>query len=800
VTEQKSLFGTEEPRVDRSGDVFVRVSVERGIDAPNDQGLTYRADPPVGVGDRVEVPLGRGNTRTGGVVIAAGGEELLDGYPASKVKRVLEVRRASLPESLVELARWMSWYYVCPLGMVLATMTPAAVKHAIGRRIRTMVERTDQQPGDARMTPSVKAAWSVIETLDDGVLPCEPKELAGLVGASSVRPINELVKLGLLRHIEREVVKSRTTDWEKLSLGLDSRNDFVLTDQQSAAVEGISGTLDSFGVHLLRGVTGSGKTEVYLRAIDRVLKKGRTALVLVPEIALTPQTGGRFLARFRDEGVAVLHSGLSAAARHEQWKLAMSGDARVVVGARSAVFAPLSNLGIIVIDEEHDSSYKQDQLPRYHARAAAIKRAQIESCPVVLGSATPSLESWLNAERGRFTLHELTERVGGAKLPKVKIVDLSDERRKRAKDRGDARAFHLLGPTLEEAMTETLESNRQVILLVNRRGFASYVACPDGACGWSMRCDYCDAAMVYHKGRDLPKGGLVRCHHCGAEQLLPERCPLCQSRVITIGMGTQRLEEEVTRKFGDRFGLAMGETMLRLDSDAMRGARDYFEALSRFGKGEIRVLLGTQMIAKGLDFPGVGLVGVVSADTALSIPDFRAAERTFQLVSQVAGRTGRGVEPGRVIVQTGEPDMPAIQMAASHDYPSFASSELSIRRASSLPPFKRLARIVTRDKDDAKARQAARDLVEHLRQVGGKTLEVVGRPDAVPGLARRRALPVGGAGDGRHAGRADRRVQRAAGEGTRQERRAHRRRYRPGQPDVSRRLHRETVPSRYTPA
>jgi len=410
-----------------------------------------------------------------------------------------------------------------------------------------------------------------------------------------------------------------------------------------------------------------------------------TAIMLVPEIALTPQTAGRVQSRLGAQNVAVLHSGLTASARHKQWASVASGEARVVVGARSAIFAPMADLGLIVVDEEHDSSYKQDQLPRYHARDAAIKRAQIEDIPVILGSATPSLESWHNAQGGRFSLWEMPERVGGGRLPSVEIVDLGRERR--ARQQLEGRRPHVLesiGPTLEEAIGETIRDDGQVILLLNRRGYAGYIACPDAGCGYRLECDQCDATMVVH--RSGSRRGYVRCHHCLCEQLRPETCPVCSKRLIDLSVGTQRVEEELESRFGATLGLRLGETMLRVDSDSMRSAKDYFDTLERFSTGQVRLLLGTQMIAKGLDYPNVRLVGVINADTGLHMPDFRAAERTFQLVSQVSGRAGRGSEPGRVVVQTFAPDEPALTLAARHDFPGFAGSELRQRASANLPP------------------------------------------------------------------------------------------------------------------
>ncbi len=727
-----SLFSTATAS---PGDRFVRVAVERAVDRGSDEGLTYALEQDeIEVGERVEVPLGRGDKRAAGIVVRVGGRELLEGLPVEKVKHVLRLTGARLPPPLVELARWMAGYYVAPLGMVLASMLPAAVKHGTGRVRRVRVERAGEEQAAAmlaaaRLTPTVKAAWEGLGALAASEFPIEPKALARRVGARNLGPINRLLGLGLLRRVDVSEVRAADGVWRRYDVEQHGDEGIVPAVAQRRVIDGVAATLGGFAVHLLRGVTGSGKTEVYLRVIDTVLAQERTAIVLVPEISLTPQTAGRFVRRFGDR-VAVLHSGLSAAQRHRQWALAAAGDARVVVGARSAVFAPLANLGLIVVDEEHDSGYKQDQVPRYHGRDVAIKRGQIEGCPVLLASATPSLESWKNAvgngeetkrrrdeetKAGRYRLWELTERVGGGRLPDVEVVDLIAERRETARrDREPGRGFPLIGARLGFEMERTLDDGGQVILLLNRRGYASYVCCPDPACGWSMQCEHCDAAMVLHragaKGARLPAGEVLRCHHCLAEQVVPRTCPVCGKRPIPLGMGTQQLEEELRSRFGARLGEHPARAMTRLDSDTMKTARDYFEALSRFARGEVKVLLGTQMIAKGLDFPNVRLVGVVNADTALTIPDFRAGERTFQLVSQVAGRAGRGAAAGRVIVQTMNPAEPAIALAARHDYAAFAAAELAVRRAAGLPPVTRMARIVVRDAKMEKARDGAAEV------------------------------------------------------------------------------------------
>ena len=715
------LFSTQETE---RGGAYVRVAVERGLDLG--EGLTYRGEG-LEVGQRVEVPLGRGDARAGGFVVRVGGAELLDGLDPARVKRVLGASSARLPGPLVELARWMSGYYVCPLGMVLATMMPAAVKAGTGLRTRTLVERAEGAGGAdeavAGLAKSAAAAWAAIAAMEPGVFPIDAKDLAHRAGASNAGPVNRLVAAGLLREVQVRVVRAPEAFWSERVEAAPAAWPTPTPDQQRV-IEGIGSGLGAFGVHLLRGITGSGKTEVYLRLIERVLDAGRSAIVLVPEIALTPQTAGRFLDRFGRHGVAVLHSGLAGSSRNQQWSAAASGAARVVVGARSGVFAPVPGLGLIVVDEEHDSGYKQDQLPRYHARDVAVVRGQIEGVPVVLGSATPSMESWANAQRGRYALWELNERVGGGRLPKVTIVDLAVERRRRREASGDPRTLETIGPTLGAALERVLGSGGQAVLLLNRRGFASYIACPDAGCGWTLGCDACDTKMVVHRGRE--RAGHVRCHHCLAEQLLPKVCPLCGKKVIELGAGTQRVERELEQRFGTTLGLVEGETFARVDSDTMRSAADYFEVLGKFGRGEYKVLLGTQMVAKGLDYPNVRLVGVLNADTSIGVPDFRACERTFQLVTQVAGRAGRGVAPGEVIVQTMSPAEPAIRLAAAHDFPGFARRELAMREASGLPPAWRMARVVVRDEDLGKAESAADAIAAAVRERAGEGMVVQG--------------------------------------------------------------------------
>ena len=407
--------------------------------------------------------------------------------------------------------------------------------------------------------------------------------------------------------------------------------------------------------------------------------------MLVPEISLTPQTIRRFRSRF--DRVAVLHSHLSDAERHRHWASIAEGDIQVVVGARSAIFAPCRKLGLIVVDEEHENSFKQDTVPRYHARDVAIKRAHVLGIPAILGSATPSLESWGNARSKRFQLLSLQKRVENRPLPAVHLIDLRDEK-SAPPGKGGGDTSPVLSPALLDAMRRTLADDGQIMLLLNRRGFHTVVMCPK--CGEVIKCENCDISLTHHKNQRL-----LVCHACDYQVRPPDRCPSCRTGLLHYaGIGTERLEREVRSAFPD-------VSVRRMDSDTTRGADSHEQILASFRSGDVRILLGTQMIAKGLDFPNVTLVGVISADTALHLPDFRASERTFQLLAQVAGRTGRGDRKGRVLVQTFSPDHPSIALAANHDYLGFTQYELPLREQFALPPYGRLARLIARGEDDA---------------------------------------------------------------------------------------------------
>jgi len=679
---------------------YARIAVERGIDRYPD-GLLYgvpAAHCTVKLGDFVTVPLGRGDARVQGVVVAIGGDELLDKRVApERIKSILDVDHTSdaLPGIVIRLAQWIASYYCAPIGVTIAGITPRAVRKGVGRVKKIAVDLAENPPKSARLHPKRQTVLDVLASKPQADRPIDVEQLQTECALATRAPILALIKSGHLLVTHRTSVQAK---WRALTT--DATSVPTPTAEQSVAIAAIEKTLNQgFSQHVLFGVTGSGKTEVYLRLAAQVLAAGRSVLYLVPEISLTPQTGGHIVARLPNNRMAILHSGLTAAQRHEQWIVASHAGPKIVIGARSAVFAPIPDgeLGLVIVDEEHDQSYKQDQAPRYHGRDVAIRRAQLSECPIILGSATPSLETWFNAtKRGISQLHQLSCRAPGLTTPRVEIVDF----RRETVLRRDRRV-HLVGPTLEVALRQAFADGGQAIILLNRRGYANWIACPDANCGWIMQCAHCEAGMVVH--HDVSQSGTLkftRCHHCHCEQKVPTRCPRCAKGVTIFGLGTQRVEEELERLFPD---LASRGQIARVDSDSMTQASDFHEVLGRFSRGEIRLLLGTQMIAKGLDFPNVRVVGVISADTALNLPDFRASERTFQLVSQVSGRCGRSAHAGRAIIQTFQPDADPILAAARQDFVGFAQRELNLREQYALPPIRRLARVIIRHADRSQA-------------------------------------------------------------------------------------------------
>jgi primosomal protein N' (replication factor Y) len=673
-TTQRELFASRPAWEDddaRRGTVAT-VVLPAGVDKPLDYLVPDRLAAEVEPGRRVRVPLGRSDRARLAYCVAVRSGEL----PTQPLKEVIAVEDEAplLSPRMLELSAWMSERWMARRGSVLEAVLPSGVRlrrrqRASPRLVAGPSPPRPPSPGQARV-------------LAAAVSPRTAGELAEAAGTSRA-VVARLVRLGWL--VEAAEPPS--------IVRLPQPSTVELSPPQAAALEAIGRPMRA-GRHetiVLFGVTGSGKTEVYLRAVEETISYGRQAIVLVPEISLTPQTCQRFRDRFG--AVAVLHSHLSPAERHGQWREITAGRVPVVVGARSAVFAPVPRLGLIVIDEEHETSFKQATAPRYHARDVAEWRSRAEGVPLVLGSATPALETFARCLAGEWTMCRLPERVGGARLPQVITVDLRDP---------GARARGALSPRLTAGIRWALEAEGQVMLLLNRRGFATHVQCP--ACGHALHCPQCDLALTLHQ----PRGRGI-CHGCGLVTRLPSECPECRSPELTRrGTGTQRLEEQVRAAFPDA-------AVARMDTDTMRTRGSHERTLEAFRDRRIDILVGTQMIAKGLDFPSVLLVGVVNADAAIHLPDFRAAERTCQLVTQVAGRSGRGPQGGRVVVQTSTPEHPAIRAAVAHDYESFVRSELPVREALLYPPFGSVIRIVVRGRDEALTASWAAHLAERLR-------------------------------------------------------------------------------------
>jgi len=675
------------------------------FDRPLDHAYTYAVPDhlaAVGPGKRVEVPFGRGSKPTPGFCV-----RVTDQPPArDEVKAVTRVLDddALVDDHVMKLTRWMADYYLCGWGQVLHAVVPAGVRENAGTRQAVFVEPvgTDRLPNPLpTVSPRQKAALEYAK--EEG----RPLELGRLARLAKCGPgvVAGLVKKGLLRKFSERVESQNppvATGGLSEEVATAHSPAIELNPDQVRVWDEFRGALAGGGYHpfLLHGVTGSGKTEIYLRAIEEVVRQGKEAIVLVPEISLTPQTIERF--RGRCGNLAVLHSHLTDAERGAYWRRVAAGHIQVVVGARSAVFAPTRKLGLIVIDEEHENSFKQESTPRYHARDVAVMRARLEGIPIVMGSATPSLESWANAGKGAYTLLTLPKRVEDRPLPPVRVIDLRHEPRPAGK-------HSAIGPTLEAAMKAALRDKGQVILLLNRRGFSTHVHCP--ACGHVAQCQNCDLAVTFHRAR----AALV-CHYCGWETAPFQQCPACQQAIRYQGLGTEKLEVEIGEKFP-------GHVCRRMDSDTMSKPGSHQRVLDAFRDGLVHILVGTQMIAKGLDFPNVTLVGVVNADVGLHLPDFRSAERTFQLLAQVAGRAGRGDKGGQVLVQTFTPDHPCITLAAKHDYAEFAARELVHRKEYRYPPYERLARLIVRS-EKAEAAAAFAD------QLAGAFQEAIKRVTA----------------------------------------------------------------------
>jgi primosomal protein N' (replication factor Y) len=636
----------EKPEVRPQAQAQIGLIAKVAIDAPLDKVYSYRV--PDEMKDRLKpgmlvcVPMGRHDRKYRGVILEISKESWES--TLKPIESILD-ERILYSEKILELGRWLSEYYITPIGMALSSLIPSAVLKGSGKSLR--------------VKPFIKEA---------------------------------------------------------------PRNDpaFGLNDDQRRVMERIDIAIDAakFHVMLVHGVTASGKTELYIKAIQHVLSQGRGAIYLVPEIALTAQMIERLSQRF--EKVAVLHSGLTESQRRATWEAVERSEVRVVIGTRSAVFAPVPSLGLIVVDEEQEPSFKNMSSPRYNTRDLAIKRSQIEGIPIILGSATPSLETYFNSKHlETWEYLSLPKRVADLPMPPVLLVDMEQEA-------FDRKGVHLVSRLLEDKMKQTLEKGKQVMLLLNRRGYAGYIFCP--SCKYVLVCPSCGTRMVYHKSTDR-----AICHHCTAKVDVPDHCDRCGHKMNKFGLGTQRVEEELEKKFP-------GVRLSRMDADTMSKTQDYETALAAFAKGETNVLIGTQMIAKGLDFPNVAMVGVLSADMALSLPDFRAGERTFQLLAQVGGRAGRADHASVVVVQSYNLQDPAIQAALHHDYLKFAEGELFFRKKLALPPYARMARLVISHIKITQVKEIGKGLAEELKRLsqGLTGVSVTGPAPAVMARLRNR--------------------------------------------------------------
>ena len=705
---QTDLFGAPvvEMVVPKTAERIARVQLEGAAAMELDYAIPEGLADKVVVGSRVLVPLQ--NRRMNAVVLELPDESAHRG----RLKEIASIvaQRPMFTPGLLKLARWIAEYYLVSVHTVLRTMLPQAVRDKPGSFVMDSHLRLLHEPPADELEKLRHKAPMQARVLDI-LRSCHGEATLSQIrkdvprAASILKP---LLKAGWITRSEVRVERDPFHDEAFLP-----SQALTFTDEQQAAYTRVAAAIDSEEQPrpiLLHGITGSGKTEVYLQAISRVLGRGGTALVLVPEIALTPQTIERFKARFseRSERIAVLHSHLSDGERHDEWFKIHEGRADIVIGARSAIFAPLERLGIIIVDEEHEPSFKQDETPRYHARDVAVVRGSIEKCVVLLGSATPSLESFDNATSGKYELLKLLQRTDGRTLPLIRIVDMRMERRKGT---GTSVAnAGILSEKLRAAITSRLEKREQTILFLNRRGFNTSLTCL--ACGETVQCQDCSIPMTLHKHENR-----LVCHVCGARRLPPSKCPSCQEPGLKFaGFGTERVETVVREVFPQA-------RLARVDTDTIQRKNQLRDLLRDFRAQKLDLIIGTQMIAKGLDFPNVTLVGVLNADLALNLPDFRAAERTLQLLVQVAGRAGRGEVKGEVVVQTYAPHSPAVQFSRHNDFEGFAQQELEQRRAFHYPPYTHVVILASRGKHQAMAEFALQTL--HRRLLEGLAEDVL---------------------------------------------------------------------------
>ncbi len=664
--------------------VVVDISIDREFDYSIPESMADRLT----MGSRVKVSFGRRTTH--GYVVG-----FSDSSSRKNIKDITSIESSGsfINEKMLKLSRWMAEYYCSTIEQAIRAVLPGVVRRD-GARFKeqmfvSLISRPDIGLNNEKFSRKQAEVMSLLQS-KGGIFLNDLKQELGVTAA----PVIALQKKGYVSVLperkRRDPLANRNVlPTEPLKLTHEQESALVLIKQSIDAVhetgrigDGVAPAVPS-NVVLLHGVTGSGKTEVYLQAISYVMEKGMGAIVLVPEIALTPQTVERFMGRF-GSGVAVLHSHLSEGERHDEWHRIQEGRVGIVIGARSAVFAPVKKLGLIVVDEEHEPSYKQEDSLRYNARDVAVMRGKIENCAVVLGSATPALESWVNTQKGKYQLAQLRDRVDKRKMPLMRIIDMRVE----AERTGTVSVF---SRDLLEAIRIRLNRGEQSILFLNRRGYASSLTCPK--CGFVAACGECSVSYTYHR-----EDHKLRCHICGGVMNVPAKCPGCGDPAFKfLGMGTQRIEKIIGKCFPKA-------KIQRMDTDVTTRKDSYERILGDFKVGKIDILIGTQMIAKGLHFPNVTLVGVIYADLSLHMPDFRSGERTFQLLAQVAGRAGRGDAPGEVIIQTYTPFNPAIQAVRRVDYSGFCDQELAFRRDLKYPPFSHLVCITMKGVSQEKTR------------------------------------------------------------------------------------------------
>ena len=673
----------------------------------------------VKVGCQVNVPFGSGNRRRQAYVI---GVDTVLAYDASKIKDILGVTKApAATGQLIALADWMHERYGCTMAQALKTVLP--VKKSVKEVKRTAYFLADREGAQqllekSRKSRREKARVRLLEAmLKEG---CMSKETVTGVLQISASTMKSILQTGVIREetsqVYRNPVRQRLDGWQEVCLN-DEQMNAVASIWQNAAICREHWSREQ-GMHLLYGITGSGKTEVYMALMEKVLNEGRQIIVLIPEISLTLQTVSRFYARFGSQ-IAVMNSRLSAGERYDQYMRAKRGEASVMIGPRSALFTPFDRLGLIIIDEEHESAYQSEIVPRYQAAEVAARRAEMSGALVVLGSATPSVAVYQKAREGMIGLHRLTQRARtGSRLPDVKVVDLREEFR--MKNRG------ILSQSLHEAMDACLKRGDQMMLFLNRRGYAGFVSCR--SCGYVVKCRHCDVSMTVHHHT------LLKCHYCGSEQPMPRVCPSCGSPYIAgFGVGTQKVEEFVQKEFPEA-------RILRMDRDTTSGKDDMGRILQTFSEGGADILIGTQMIVKGHDFANVTLVGILAADLSLFAGDYQSSERTFQLLTQAAGRAGRGDRPGEVIIQTYQPEHYCIQTAAAQDYDSFYSQEIRFRQMLHYPPDRQMMVMLAEGEHDQQTGQAVQKLREIAGEADFEAVEFIGPSRA--GIAKAKDLYI----------------------------------------------------------